>query len=220
MKEYNKFTKGAKNVSKQSKTSGKKEVCGDHYQRMLEFEVASAKTIILKWRISNNRWIRQKTDYTAVHSRHKMQAACNKSVDITISTCGCSKAALWMMNSFEVICTRALAKCTASSSVLDIEQYNKETEHWTTNQQCVVPFDLFILLFSTTSSAGFSAVSPTFSTLHWHGKLRCWIWLDISTFGESRYTRPTLTLIYLNYNMPLSVWNTFSVRCIKSSSSK
>ena len=55
---------------------------GNHYQRMLEFEVASAKTI------------RPKTDPTAVHSREKMQAACNKSVDITIAAYGCSKAAL------------------------------------------------------------------------------------------------------------------------------
>ena len=39
---------------------------GNHYQRMLEFEVAFAKRLIIKCSISKNRWIRPKTDARAV----------------------------------------------------------------------------------------------------------------------------------------------------------
>ena len=82
---------------------------GNHYQRMLKFEVSLAKHVSwIKCSISKNRWIRPKTDAKAVHWREKMQAACKKSVDMTIAEYGCSKAALWMINSFNVICTRVL----------------------------------------------------------------------------------------------------------------
>ena len=40
---------------------------GNHYQRMLEFEVSSAKRLIIKCSISQNRWIRPKTDAKVVH---------------------------------------------------------------------------------------------------------------------------------------------------------
>ena len=94
---------------------------GNHY-RMLKFDISSAKRLIIKCNLSNNGWTRPKTDAKAVHWREKLQAACNKSVEITIAECGCSKAALWMINSFNVICTKVLAKCTASPSILNIEQ--------------------------------------------------------------------------------------------------
>ena len=91
-------------------------------------------------------------------------------------------------------------------------------EHWTINWKngalnykpaICGTFELVYLRISTTSIAHFGAVSPMFSTRYGHTKLRCWISLDISTFGESRCTRPTLTLIYLIYNTPLNVWNTY-----------
>ena len=177
-------------------------------KEMLEFEVSYAKTIILKWSISNNIWIRQKTDSTAVHSREKMQASCNKSVNITISACGCSKAASWIINSFEVIYTRALAnalchlpswKLNSTTKKLSIELQTSNVWYLLTFLFCFFqPLQLLILVLFHQRLAPHTGMVSSVP----------WAWLDISTFGESRCTRPTLTLIYLVYNMPSNVWNT------------
>ena len=64
----------------------------------------------------------------------------NKSVNITIFACWCSKAAVWIMNSFQVICTRSLANALHHLLYSAVQQ---KMEHWTTNQQLWYLYFLF-----------------------------------------------------------------------------
>ena len=143
---------------------------------MLEFDATSAKTIILKWCISSNHMIHQQTDSTAVHSTEKMQAACNIFVDITISAWDVQKLYYewWIISTVNVLEPWQNALSRLPSKTLNS---TTKTEHWTTNQQCVVHCDHFISLLSSTSSACFCAILTEFSTtLSWQALLLDLAW--------------------------------------------
>ena len=66
---------------------------GNHYQRMLEFEVSSAKRLIIYSAVflKLDGFVQKQTQKQFIEEKI---ASCNKSVDITIAEYGCSKAAL------------------------------------------------------------------------------------------------------------------------------
>ena len=139
--------------------------------------------------------------------RGKLQTAGNKLVDIVISASIYSKMYHKWRIDFNVTFTRALAKFKGSSSVLNIELQIEKTEHWAADQQLGVTFDWFNCTFQPLQLQIFAEYLKRLGG-QTDGELCFYICLGISTFRLSTGTRPTCTLIFHIYNIPLSVWNT------------
>ena len=118
---------------------------------------------------------------------------------------------IWRIRNNELISAwrsaRILVKYTGSSFVLRRTLLYQEMVHWPSYQQLRCLF--------THETAAFAHLKflfwLIFSCLWRYTQMAssACVCLEISTFGASRCTRPTLTLIYLIYNMPLSIWSTF-----------